>query len=164
MLIAQPPQDAYSDVVSPDWFRWSSTNTNSSTGLVELFCISLLNKALSHWSAVPGFLFSVVLHSVSSENSARQSMLAWAHKVPNLSITTGAPGELLPPFPLPKDCSTPLPTVHDDGDSPEPHLGDSGHVPLPPTDRFELCLYGKFFFNFPLCRYIVWLLGFLTAS
>ena len=58
-------------------------------------------------------------------------------------ITTGAFLELLPPFPIPKDCKVLLSTEHvdgeeDDGELPEPLLGDSGHVPLPPTERFVL--------------------------
>ena len=62
-------------------------------------------------------------------------------------ITTGAPEDLLPPSPLPKDSSTPRSAVHVDGDVPEPLPGVSGHVPLPTTDRFALCFLCKFSFT-----------------
>ena len=46
-----------------------------------------------------------------------------------------------------------LSTEHDDGggdrELPEPQLGDSGHVPLPPTERFVLGCRFECFFMLP---------------
>ena len=87
---------------------------------------------------------SVFLLCFSRKCSVRQSWPNFAHKVPLEFITTGAPWQLLPPSPLPKDEGELLQSIElvDDGD-PDPKQGVSGHVPLDDVDRFELFLSSK---------------------